>query len=171
MKRLFASALVAGAAAVTALGAAAQDIGFVNMERILQESALGRAAQARLEERFGDRQRPLAEEEQAIRRLQQTLERDKPLMSRAQVEKKQQEIKERIQTFEEQVGELQREIMQVQQEEGNKILEPARKSVISIAEERKLSAVFEATQAGLLYLGEDDDITEAVIKRMDAETR
>ena len=62
-------------------------------------------------------------------------------------------------------------MLQAQEEEGKKILEPARNAVVGIAEEKKLSAVIEANQAGLMYLSEDADITEAVIRRMDAQTQ
>jgi len=152
-------------------GAIAEGIGYVDMERVLQQSALGQAAQARLEERFGERQRPFAEEEMAIRRLQQELERDKPLMSRAQVEKREQEIKERIAKFEEDAGALQEELLKAQQQEGVKILKPAREAVVAVAQERDLTAVLEPSQAGILYLAEDADITEAVIDAMDEATQ
>jgi outer membrane protein len=164
--------LVAGLLAVLfAAAAAAEGIGYVDMQRVLQESRLGQAAQARLEERFGERQQPFAEEEMAIRRLQQNLERDKPLMSRAQVEKKEKEIAERIEKFEKDAGALQQELIKAQQEEGTKIIEPAREAVVTVAEKRKLSAVFEASQANILYLAKDADITEAVIEAMNRATK
>jgi outer membrane protein len=147
--------------------AQAADVGYVNMERVLKESQLGRAAEARLQERFGDKTQPFAEEELAIRELQQTLERDKPLMSAAQVEKKQTELRERIQAFEQEFSAVQRELMQAQQQEGIKILEPARESINAIAEKKKLTAVFESSQSGILYLDPNTEITDAVIKHLD----
>jgi outer membrane protein len=172
MKRIPALALAAGLlAALSAGGAIAEGIGYVDMQQVLQESELGKAAQARLDERFGDRQQPFAEEEMAIRRLQQNLERDKPLMSRAQVEKKEQEIKERIEKFEKQATELQKELVQAQQEEGAKILPAAREAVDDVAEKRKLTIVFEASQGNILYLDEDADITSAVIAAMDKASK
>ena len=172
MKRLPVLAIAAGLlAALFTVGACAEGIGYVDMQRVLQESQLGQQAQARLEERFGDRQQPLAEEEMAIRRLQQNLERDKPLMSRSQVEKKEKEIKERIAKFEEEATALQKEVIKAQQEEGVKILEPARKAVVAVAEKRKLTAVFEASQSNILYINQDADITEAVVQAMNKATK
>jgi outer membrane protein len=172
MKPTTVPVLVAGMLAVLfAAAAVAEGIGYVDMQQVLQESRLGQAAQARLEERFGDRQQPFAEEEMAIRRLQQNLERDKPLMSRAQVEKKEKEIAERIEKFEKDAGALQQELIKAQQEEGAKIIEPAREAVVKVAEKRKLSAVFEASQANILYLAKDADITGAVIEAMDQATK
>lgn len=149
--------------------AAAQSVGFVDMERVLQESAAGKAAQAKLEAQFGDEQQAFAQREQEIRQLRAALERDKPLMSKAQVEKKEGEIKARIEQFEKDFAETQREVMKAQQQEGQKVMEPARKAVNTVAEKKKLAAVFEAGQAGLLYLGDSADITDDVIKALDAQ--
>ncbi|MFP4279473.1 MAG: OmpH family outer membrane protein [Halochromatium sp.] len=158
---------------MTALAAAsptlASEIGYVDMQRVLEESDLGKAAQANLQERFGDEQQAFAREEAEIRQLQQTLERDRPLMSAAQVEKTEQEIQGRIEQFEEAFAEIQQQLARAQQQEGQKILQPARDAVISIAKQRKLDAVFEANQSGVVYLDDAGDITDAVIKSMNAD--
>jgi Skp family chaperone for outer membrane proteins len=43
--------------------------------------------------------------------------------------------------------------------------------VVTVAEKRKLSAVFEASQGNILYLAKDADITEAVIEAMNRATK
>jgi outer membrane protein len=148
----------------------ASEIGYVDMQRVLEESDLGKAAQANLEERFGGEQQAFAREEAEIRQMQQQLERDRPLMSAEQVEKKETELRERIKRFEEEFTQIQRQLAQAQQQEGNKILQPAREAVISVAKKRKLDAVFEANQSGVVYLDDEGDITDEVIKTMNAST-
>lgn len=147
----------------------ATEIGYVDMQRVLEESELGKAAQANLQERFGDEQQAFAQEEAEIRQLQQALERDRPLMSESQLEKKEQEIQGRIKQFEEDFAKIQQQLMQAQQQEGQKILQPARDAVISVAKKRKLGAVFEANQSGVVYLDDNGDITKAVIDAMNAQ--
>ena len=147
-------------------GAQAADMGYVNMQRVLKESQLGVDAEARLQERFGPKTEPFAEEEMAIRQLQQTYERDKALMSEAQAEKKETEIRERIQAFEQDFSAVQRELAQAQQEEAQKILKPAGEAIQAIAEKKKLSAVFEASQSGILYLDPKTELTDEVIEMM-----
>jgi len=151
--------------------ALAQGIGYVDMERVLQESAMGQAAQQRLEQRFSERQQPFAEEELAIRRMQAQLDRDKPLMSTAQVEKTEREIKDRIERLEQDFEAVQREVMQAQQEEGRKLIEPARQAVIAVAKQKKLALVFEAGQINAIYVDEAAEITDAVIAAMNARGR
>lgn len=147
------------------------EIGYVDMQRVLEESNLGKAAQANLEERFGDEQQAFAQEEAEIVQLQQSLERDRPLMSKAQVEKKEAEIKGRIEKFEQEFAKIQRQLVQAQQQEGGKILEPARNAVIAVAKKRKLGAVFEANQSGVFYLDKTGDITSEVIETLNANSK
>jgi outer membrane protein len=169
MKLIFNCLLALGLAGAVALDASAQSIGIVNMERVLQESDSGKQVQAALEERFGAQQQEFAGRERDIRQLQASLERDKPLMSKAQVEKKEQEIKTRIEAFEKDFQAIQKEVVEAQQTEGQKLLEPAREAVEKVAKDKKLGAVFEASRAGLMYLDESADITDSVIKALNAQ--
>jgi outer membrane protein len=168
-KSLLACLLGASLLGAVVFDASAQSVGFVDMERVLQESDAGKAAQAKLAEQFGDEQQAFGQREQEIRQLQAALERDKPLMSKAQVQKKEEDIKARVEQFEKDFSEIQRAVMKAQQEEGQKVLAPARTAVNSVAEKKKLAAVFEASQAGLLYLGDSADITEEVINALNAQ--
>jgi len=157
-------------ASMLPVAALATEIGYVDMQQVLEESNLGKAAQASLEEQFGDEQQAFAREEAEIRQMQQALQRDKPLMSEAQLEKKESELRSRIEQFEEAFTKIQRQLAQAQQQEGNKILKPARDAVIRVAKERNLGAVFEANQSGVVYLDDEGDITDEVIKTMNAST-
>ena len=171
MKRFLACLFSVGLVGATAtFDANAQAIGFVNMERVLQESKPAKDAQDKLSEKFGPKQQEFGEREQEIRKQQAELERDKPLMSKAQVEKKEATIKERIAKFEADLKSVQEELGEAQKKEGQRILEPARKAVEKVAKRKKLGAVFEtsqASQAGLVFMGESADITDAVIKAME----
>ncbi|MGB5737691.1 MAG: OmpH family outer membrane protein [Thiohalocapsa sp.] len=169
MKQIFRCLVALGLMGAAVVDASAQDIGIVNMERVLQESESGKAVQGELEKRFGPEQEKFAEREREIRQLQASLERDKPLMSKAQVEKQEADIKTRIEAFEKDFNAIQKEVMEAQQEEGQKLIAPAREAVVEVAKKKKLGAVFEASRAGLLYLGENADITDQVIKALDAK--
>jgi outer membrane protein len=170
-RRLAYPLLFALSALTLAAPAMSAEIGYVDMQRVLEDSDLGKAAQANLQERFGDDQQAFAKAEAEIVQLQQALERDRPLMSKDQVAKKESEIKTRIEEFEQEFAKIQRELAQAQQQEAGKILQPARDAVISVAKKRKLGVVFEANQAGIVYLDENGNITDAVIKAMNAANK
>jgi outer membrane protein len=171
LARLIATGLVGALAGLQAATLAAAGVGFVNMERVFAESPQGRAVQERLAEEFGDEQRDFAVREQEIRQMQARFERDKPLMSTAQVDKTEGEIKDRIKQLEQDFSEIQKQVNKIQQEEGEKLLEPAEKAIAAVAKEKQIPAVFEINafdpnRAGMLYFeeGSEVDLTEDVIK-------
>ena len=98
MKRL---AVFVAALAMTGhcLAADAPNIGYVDMQQVLQESKLGKQAQEKLKEKFGPKSEEFAKEEKAIAQQKQALERDKPLMSKDQIKKKEDEIQKKIEAF------------------------------------------------------------------------
>jgi len=151
--------------------ALATDIGYVDMEQVLQKSKLGAKAQAELRKAFEPKAKPIGEEEQAIRQLQETLQRDAALMSKDQVAKKESEIKQRIAAYEKTAGAFQQELMKVQQEKGREVMGPAQKAVDAVAKQKKLSVILERSMSGLVYLDKGLDITPDVIKAMDAGTK
>jgi outer membrane protein len=153
------------------LAAPAADLGFVNMQRVLEESAIGKKVQGQLRKDFEPKAEALGKDEQEIRKLQETLARDSALMSKAQVDKRESEIKTRIEAYQKEAGAAQQDLLKVQQEKGREIIGPARKAVDAVAKQKKLSMVVERSLAGILYLDEGLDITADVIKYMDANAK
>ncbi|MBN2886484.1 MAG: OmpH family outer membrane protein [Chromatiaceae bacterium] len=151
--------------------ALAADLGYVDMQKVLDESRMGQQLQEELRASFESRGRAIAEEEQTIMQQQEQLERDAPLMSEDQVKKRRAELESRIRAYQEEAGALQRELMQAQKEKGRTILVPAREAVESIAKKHKLDMVIERGQIGLLYIDEALDLTAEVIEQLDKAAR
>jgi outer membrane protein len=150
---------------------AADSVGYVDMQRVIEQSKLGQRLQEQLREEFEPRGQALAQEEQEIRQRQQTLERDGPLMSADQVSKEEAEIETRIKAYQEKATALQQEIMKVQQEKGREIIVPAKDSITAIAKKKKVGMVIEPGMSGLLYVDETLDLTSDVIKHLDDNTK
>ncbi|MGQ9830319.1 MAG: OmpH family outer membrane protein [Thermochromatium sp.] len=148
-----------------------EGIGFVDMQRVLEESQLGQRLQKQLRDEFEPRTKGFAEEERAIAQMQQALARDKPLMSNDQIAKKEQEIQARIADYQKKTLPIQQELLKAKQEKGREILKPAREALDAIAKKKGLGLVFERGIGGLLYVDEGLDITDEVIKQMDAKTK
>ncbi|BCU07414.1 OmpH family outer membrane protein [Allochromatium tepidum] len=148
-----------------------EGVGFVDMQKVLEESKLGQRLQKQLRDEFEPRTKGFADEEREIARMQQALAKDKPLMSNDQVAKKEQEIKARIEAYQKKTLPIQQELMKAQQEKGREILAPAREALNTVAKKKKLGMVFERGVGGLLYMDEGLDITPDVIEQMDAKTK
>jgi outer membrane protein len=150
---------------------AADTVGYVDMQRVLEQSKLGQRLQEQLREEFEPRGQALAQEEQEIRQRQQTLERDGPLMSADQVSKEEAEIETRIKAYQEKATALQQDIVKVQQEKGREIIVPAKDSITAVATKKKVGMIVEPGMSGLLYVDETLDLTADVIKHLDDNTK
>ncbi|WP_296699511.1 OmpH family outer membrane protein [Thiocapsa sp. UBA6158] len=150
---------------------AADVLGYVDMQKVLEESKLGKRLQDQLREEFEPRGQEMAAEEQEIRKLQQSLERDGPLMSADQVSKQEADVQKRIAAFQEKANGIQQEIMKVQQAKSREIIGPARDSISAVAKKNKIGMVVEPGMSGVLYLDEKLDLTAEVIKHLDANTK
>jgi outer membrane protein len=149
----------------------AASLGYVDMQKVLEESTLGKKVQEQLRKDFEPRAQDLGKTEAEIRQLQESLTRESALMSADQVKKKEAEIKQRIESYQKAGGALQQELAKVQQVKGREVMGPAQKAVDAVAKQKKLSMVVERSLAGILYLEPGLDITADVIKLMDANAK
>lgn len=168
-RSVFALTLALGS--VLPVSAFAVDVGYVDMQQILEKSKLGAKVQAELRKDFEPKAKPIGAEEQELRQLQESLKRDAALMSKEQVAKKEADLKQRIQAYEKTAGAFQQELMKAQQEKAREVLVPARKAVDAVAKKRKLGVVLERNMAGLVFLDPGLDVTDEVIKQMDAAAK
>lgn len=150
---------------------AAATIGFVDMQKVLEDSKLGKQLQDDLRVEFEPRAKTLGEEEAAIRELQQELERDGALMSNDQVKKAEAEIQTRIDAYQDKGKDLQQDLMKAQQAKSREVIQPARDSINAVAKKRGLSMVIEPGMSGLLYIDDALDITGEVVKHLDSKTK
>ena len=149
----------------------AASLGYVDMQKVLEQSTLGKKVQEELRKEFEPRAQELGKTEAEIRQLQETLARDSALMSADQVKKKEAEIKQRIEAYQKAGGALQQEVAKVQQQKGREVMAPAQKAVDAVAKQNKLSMVVERSLTGIMYLDPGLDITDDVIKHMDASAK
>lgn len=165
---LCALALAAFCAPLTA--AEPVTIGYVDMQRVIEESKLGKKAFATLQEKYAQPQAALEKEEKEIVQLQQNLARDGALMSQAELEKRKTELQERIGQIQRKAAMAQQELSQDQAKLGGGIIKPAQEIITTLGKERKLTAIFERSQSGMLYVEPELNLTDEVIKRLDAQS-
>lgn len=79
-------------------------------------------------------------------------------------------MQERIGQIQRKAAMAQQELSQDQAKLGSGIIKPAQEIIVELGKERKLTAIFERTQSGMLYVEEDRNLTNEVIKRLDAKT-
>lgn len=151
--------------------AQATDVGYIDMQVVVEKSKLGVRIQEKLRKEFEPKAKPIEEEEQALRQADASLAKEAALMSKDQLEKKEAELKKRFAAWEKVAAPLQQELVKAKQEGQREVLASAQKAADTVAKQKKLGMVVERSQGGIVFLDKSLDITDEVIKQMDASSK
>lgn len=144
-------------------------IGYVDMRKVMTESKAGKRVKGDIEKTVQQRKESLGREEQQLKAMQQSFEKEKLILSDAQKQTKQKEFEEKLKAFKQSATQAQREIEQKETEFTKKAVPEIRALIRDLAKEEKLSLVFEKNELPVLYAAEGPDLTDKVIKRFDAK--
>jgi outer membrane protein len=169
MKMLNTKRLLIALLTVAATGVALADefrIGYVNTERIFREANSAIAAQAKLQQEFSKREKDLVELGNSLKTGSEKFERDAPTMSESQRVTRQRQIGDQDREFQRKRREFQEDLNARKNEEFQLVLERANKVVRQVAEAEKYDLILQEA----VYINPKHDITEKVIKAINAQT-
>jgi outer membrane protein len=158
---LVAAVAAAGFASSAAYAQGNLKIGVVNLARILEGSPGFEAAQKKLEDEFGPRQRDLQAMQQRLRTQQETFQRDAPVMGEEERLNLERQIRDGQRELQRTNNELVEDLNLRQQEEMGKLQRDAIEMAQRYARDQKYDLV---VAEGVLFASTAIDITEAVIK-------
>ena len=169
MKGIAVVAVVAGLLVNLAATAAEKSaIGYVDVRAVLMESSAGKAHKANMDKFVKDKQTALQKEEEKLKALQQTLEKEMLTLSDTQKQDKQRGFQEKVQVLQKTAQDAERELRQKDTDYTNKALEEIRKIITDVAKEEKLSLVLGKTEMSVLYAEDGMDLTPKVTQKYDA---
>lgn len=144
----------------------AQDfkVGIVNTDRILRDSNVAKAAQAKLESEFLKREKDLNDAIAVFKTSAEKFERDAPTMSEAQRVAKQKQLFEQDRELKRRQREFQEDLGARKNEENQTLFEKAGRAVKQVAEAEKFDLILQDAA----YFNPKHDITEKVIKALNA---
>lgn len=165
LSKYFIATLVVGASLLTS-AVQAQDfkIGIVNTDRILRDSNVAKAAQAKLESEFLKREKDLNDAISAFKVSAEKFERDAPTLSEAQRVTKQKQLIELDRDLKRRQREFQEDLGARKNEENQMLFEKAGRAVKQVAESEKYDLILQDAA----YFNPKHDITEKVIKALNA---
>lgn len=152
--------------ALVATGSAAQAegrVGYVNLERILRDSAPAVRAQKKLELEFAKRDQELGKLAEQLKRVQDTLEKNAVTMSESDRAKREREFNDLNREFQRKQREAREDFNQRRNEELSGVIERANRAVKQIAETEKYDVIFQEA----VWASPRIDITDKVIKALD----
>ena len=169
MKRIAVVAAVAGLlSSMAAIAADKPAIGYVDVRVVLVESKAGKQHKANMDKFVQDKQTALKKEEEKLKSLQQTLEKEMLTLTDAQKQEKQRGFQEKVQTLQKSAQDAERELRQKDADYTNKALDEIRKIITDVAKEEKLSLVLGKTEMSVLYSEDGMDLTPKVTQKYDA---
>lgn len=167
------TAWLLAALVLVAAPAAAEDvrIGYVDVRQVLTRSEAGAEAKREIESAIKERQESLRRDEQHLRELQQEFEKNKLLLSEEQRRARQQEFQRELREFQQARAEAQHEIESRERDFARRMMPVVREVIAALAQKRHLHLVFEKHEMPVLYAADGPDLTEAVIRGVNARAQ
>jgi outer membrane protein len=167
------AACVAVAALAAAPAAQAQSapqkIAVIEVQRIIQESAIGKEALARVQRLQQTKQEDLAKRQKELRDLEQKIQEQGKSLSEDAMEKLQKDYQARAVDLKRFQDDAQRDLEDAQRKELKTLEERIMPVIDVVARETGYTLIFNKFQSGLLFAAEDADITNSVITRFNTQ--
>ncbi len=169
MKALKVTTLAAGVLASTLVlsqsaRAADTKIGYVDMQKAIQETTTGKKAKKDLEKEFNAKKADLQKKEADLKKMNEDLEKKASALSDDARQKKQAELQQEMMKFQREVGESQVKIQKKEQDLTKPILDKLQGAIEKVAKAEGYTMVLEKTEQSVLWAQKDNDLTDSIVK-------
>ena len=162
-------ALAGGAAAQTAAPASGGKIGVIEVQKIVQESAIGKESLARVQKVQQAKQEDLQKRQKELRDMEQKIQDQGKSLSEDAMEKLQKDYQSKALDLKRFQDDAQRELEESQRKELGELEKRIMPVINEVAREQGYALVFNKFNSGLLYADDKSvDLTEAVITRFNS---
>ncbi len=163
------TAAVLAVALAPHVGAAAeQKIGYVDLQRALNEVEEGRAAKAQLTRDFDEKQKRLDVAQEDLKRMKADLDKQAVVMADDAKREKQAELDRKFMEVQGLFVQLQKELSDREREMTRGIFDKMHAIIREIAEAEGFTMVFEKTDSGLLFAPASLDLTNELVRKYNA---
>lgn len=165
--RMFVAGVVATAAlvALPASAQSAQKVGVIEVQRIVQDSAVGKESLARIQKVTTAKQEDLTKRQTELRDLEKRIQEQGKSLSEEAMEKLQKDYQAKALDLKRFQDDAQRELEELQRKELTELEKKVLPVIEAVSKELGYTLVFNKFQSGLLYADDAVDITAAVITK------
>ncbi len=157
------------AAPAAAQAAAAPTIGVIDVNRVIQASAMGKDAIARIQKPGQAPQEELVKRNKELRDLEQRIQEQGKSLSEDAMEKLQKDYQAKAVDLKRFQDDAQRELEENQRKELKTLEERIMPVIYALGKEMGYNLIFNKFQSGLVFASEDMDITGAEITRFNTQ--
>ena len=165
--RLFVAGVVATAAlvALPVSAQSAQKVGVIEVQRIVQDSAVGKESLARIQKISTAKQEDLTKRQTELRDIEKRIQEQGKSLSEDAMEKLQKDYQAKALDLKRFQDDAQRELEELQRKELTELEKKVLPVIEAVSKELGYTLVFNKFQSGLLYADDAVDITAAVIQK------
>lgn len=165
----FAIALLGLVMLIPSVAAAqAPKIGYVDLQRALNEVEEGKTERAKLKKDFEGKQKKLDKKQKELLKLKEELEQGGMMMKEDVKREKALKYQKGLIELQQMHMAMQRELVGAEQKATRKIFKKMEGIIINLAKEGKYDLVLERTESAVLFAKESMDMTAELIKRYNA---
>jgi outer membrane protein len=151
----------------SSVASAGEKIGYVDFNRALNEVSDGKRAKQKLKDEYQEKQQKLSRAESEVRRLKDTLDRDRLLISEDALQQREDEYRRKYADLEQQLISARADTERREQQLTQEIMERLRQIVREIGKSEGYGLILEKSQDVVLYAPEGGDLTDRVIATYD----
>lgn len=155
------------AAGLSTANAAEVKIGYIDMQKAIQETTAGKKAKKELEKEFNAKKADLQKKESDLKKMNEDLEKKKVALSDDVKAKKVQELQQEMLKFQREVGESQLTIQKKERDLTAPILEKLQAAVDKVAKEGGYTMILEKSEQSVLWAKKEIDLTDSVVKEFE----
>ena len=167
MKRyglIVAAILILALAFAASPAAAAEKIGFVNVQEVMITSTIGKKEAEDFRKGIEKTKVTLQEREAELKKLKEELEKQKPLLKEEALKEKDSVFQKKLRDYQIMVKDSNDEIQAKEQDLQKKMIPEILKLVQAIGEKEKYSMIVDYSLIPLAYHAKEDDLTKRVIE-------
>lgn len=142
-------------------------LGFIDMQKAIQETAAGKKAKKDLEEEFNKKKKDLDKREAEIKKMGEDFEKRSMAMNEDARLKKQGEIQGEMRKYQELASKSQIEIQKKERDLTQPIVSKLRGILEEIAKKEDYTVILEKSEQSVMFAKKEIDLTERVIKEYD----
>jgi outer membrane protein len=142
-------------------------IGYMDMQKAIQETSAGKKAKKDLEKEFTAKKGELQKREADLKKMDEDLRKKASALSDEVRTKKMQELQTEAMKFQREVGESQVTIQKKERDLTQPIIEKLQVSLEKIAKEGGYTMILEKSEQSVLWAKKDLDLTDSVVKEFE----
>jgi len=153
--------------AAGAAGAAELKIGYVDLDKVLEQSPQLEAARNALQSEFSRRQQDLLDKQKQLQQLEEKLTRNSAVMSSTERDRLEKDIISRRRTLKNELAAAQEDLNLRQSEEFNKLRRQVLEIVREVSKTKQMDLVL---STGVVYSSKRIELTDKVLDRLRKES-